>query len=227
MRIQTLSPVNKIPLETILSNQTHGTNIVEIITGKEDLSNCDGMWTRDLKFKLGIRTADCAPICFWDGERFGILHVGWRGLVGGICEKMLKLFEPNVGTLHCNVQKNIHAQPIHTGLNIFVGPILPRFEIQRDFCYEAIEGRFGKRFFNVDTQNLSVRPSSDSIQEYGVDISLQKKKQNRILFNFEVAIRSVLPMAEFDGRNTFMDSELASWRRDGDERRNVTVIGVD
>ena len=197
MNIKIFSPADRIPSDVILSNQTHGTNIVEIVTGEEDLSDCDGVWTRDPRFKLGIRTADCAPIAFWDGERFGIVHAGWRGLVGGICENMLEVFGVCV--------------------NVFVGPILPRFEIQRDFCYEAIERKFGGRYFYVGANNpLALRAFP---LEKGGQASVET-----IMFDFEGALREVLPMAVFDGRSTFDIPELASWRRDRDGRRNVMVV---
>ncbi len=179
MYVHTFPPDKKLLPDIILSHQVHGTRIGEIVTGNEDLFECDGIWTRNPMFKLGIRTADCAPICFWDEAKFGIVHVGWRGLCGGICEKMLDVFNDN----------NVY---------VFVGPMLSVFEIQRNFCYAMIKEKFDEQFF--------------------------EKKGDRILFDFEGAIRSVLPMAEFDGRNTFEDRELASWRRDGNEQRNITVI---
>ena len=204
-------PHEELSFEIILPNQTHGVNIVEIITGEEDLSDCDGVWTRDPRFRLGIRTADCAPIVFWDGDKFGIVHAGWRGLVGGICEQMLKIFNPSLDNLQDD-QTRVINEYVPMGLKVFVGPILPRFEIQRDFCYEAIRERFGERYFDVEAKNPSALSGS----------SLSKREQ--VWFDFEGVLRSVLPMAEFDGRSTFEDLYLASWRRDQNELRNVTVI---
>lgn len=117
----------------IIPIQTHSTHIIEIKTGKEDLQNCDGLFTSQKNnFSLGIRTADCAAICFSDNEKYGIIHVGWRGLVGGIIEKMLNNF----------------VNP-----KVFVSPILNEFEIQKDDCYEKINQKFGKRYFYVKTEN--------------------------------------------------------------------------
>ena len=187
MNIRTYGPATFALKDVLLPNQTHGTRIVEIVSGEEDLSACDGVWTRNHAFILGIKTADCASICFWDEERFGIVHAGWRGLVGGICEKMLTLFEE--GAVR--------------SLNVFVGPLLPRFEIQKDFCYEMIRSKFGERFF----------VPFDSVCGGG-----------RVSFDFKGALASVLPMGQFDSRSTFEDTGLASWRRDGGGGRNVTVI---
>lgn len=128
MKVETYPPNSKIPYNVILPKQCHGTKIVEVITGDEYLGECDGVWTKNKKLVLGVKTSDCAPICFSDKEKFGIIHVGWRGLVNGICENMLKTFDS-----------------IET--DIFVAPMLPEFEIKMDDCYEAISKKFGKEFF--------------------------------------------------------------------------------
>ncbi len=188
--IQTFFPTQKLPEDVVVPEQVHETRIVEIVTGTEDLSVCDGIWTRNPELSLGIRTADCAPIVFHDSEKFGILHAGWRGLCGGICEKMLKIFN--------SVDSPKLGESTNMELKIFVGPIFPRFEIQKDFCHVKISEKFGDRFF----------------EEQG----------EQVIFDFEGAIRSILPGAEFDGRSTFEQADLASWRRDEDERRNVTVV---
>lgn len=180
MKIKTYKPSEKLPKSIILPKQTHSTNILEIKAGEEDLSNCDGIWTRDLSKVLGIKTADCAPIAFWEEEKFGIVHAGWRGLCDGIIEKMLEIFDSP---------------------KVFVGPLLPKFQIQKDACYDKIVAKFGEEFLV-------------GIEEEGI-----------IVFDFKAAIQSIIPQAEFDERSTFHDLELASWRRDGDERRNVMVVG--
>ena len=40
-----------------------------------------------------IRTADCTPLFIWDdrGDTAGLIHVGWRGLAGGILANLLNL----------------------------------------------------------------------------------------------------------------------------------------
>ncbi len=180
MQIKTYKPKEKLPEDLILPQQVHGTKIVEIVTGEEDLPECDGVWTRDETKLLGIKTADCAPIAFWEEDKFGIVHAGWRGLCDGIIEKMLENFDDP---------------------NIFVGPLLPKFQIQKDFCYDKIVAKFGEEFLI-------------GIEEEGI-----------MIFDFKTAIQSIIPNAEFDARSTFNEFDLASWRRDQDERRNVMVVG--
>jgi copper oxidase (laccase) domain-containing protein len=185
MFAQTLLPHESLPPSVLLPEQVHGTRIVEIVTGKENLSACDGIFTSLPGVVLGIRTADCAPICFRSGEKIGIVHAGWRGLVDGIVEKMLK----NMGT---------PGSLLGADLEIHVGPLLPQFEIQRDHCFYKIQERFGDQFFR---------------EKYGMTF-----------FDFHSAIRSIIPTATFDPRSTYLTPELASWRRDRDMRRNITIV---
>ena len=177
--IKTFLPEEAVPSGIILPHQVHGSRIVEIVTGHENLESCDGIWTSDYHFMLGIQTADCAPIAAWDDARFGIFHVGWRGLVNGMCENILKNFP----------EKSSH---------FFIGPILPVFEIQRDFCFSEISKKFGERFFTFENE--------------------------KIFFHFQDALFSFFPHAECDERSTEDTANLASWRRDHNERRNITII---
>ncbi len=177
--IRTYGPREAVPADVVLPQQVHGIRIVEIVTGTEDVTACDGLWTRRRDVLLGVQTADCAPVALWDGSRVGIMHIGWRGLVAdGLC-RMLALFD----------------QP-----RLWIGPLLPAFEIQRDFCHEAVTSRFGHEF----------------IQE----------RDGSIVFNFRAALNAVAPMAAFDQRSTANTPALASWRRDRSPARNVTVIGM-
>jgi len=124
-----------IPGDMISPVQTHSANIIEIKTGKESLENCDGIFTSmENNYSLGIKTADCAAICFHDGEKYGIVHAGWRGLVNGIVEKMVYHFD----------------EP-----TIFVSPVLKEFEIQKDQCWEQIKHKFGTKFFKI-TENKQI-----------------------------------------------------------------------
>jgi copper oxidase (laccase) domain-containing protein len=116
----------------IFPQQTHSTNIKEVMTGEEDLLDCDGLFTRNPDLILGIKTADCAPVVFIGEEKFGIVHAGWRGLVNGILENMLDVFSDDC--LH----------------KIWVGPLHTSFEIQKDDCYAKIKEGFEEEFFDEE-----------------------------------------------------------------------------
>src|SRR6056300_1186964 len=53
---------------------------------------CDALVTSDNSLILGITTADCLPIIFYDSNNIvvGIAHAGWRGLVKGVIQNTIK-----------------------------------------------------------------------------------------------------------------------------------------
>lgn len=124
-----------VPEGIIIPRLLHSSNIVAIVSGNENIKDCDALITENHKISLGIKTADCAPICFSDGTKIGIAHIGWRGLCLGLIEKMLTQFD---------IEK----------LSVYIGPFLHSFEIQRDFCYEQIKQKFGERFIEQNDNKL-------------------------------------------------------------------------
>jgi hypothetical protein len=166
--------------KVIIPTQVHGSNFVEVISGNENPENCDALITSNKNFKLGVKTADCASVCVGDGQKIGIIHVGWRGLCNGLYEKVTNLFDKN-------------------NLEIYVGPFLHSFQIQKDYCYDAIIKKFGEKFIENSPKGMS--------------------------FDFQGAIKSILPKnAIFDERDTKSDLTLPSNRRDKTEGRLLTVI---
>lgn len=124
-----------VPGNIIIPKLSHGSNIVTIVTGDENVEDCDALVTENHSASLGIKTADCAPICFGDGKMIGIAHIGWRGLCLGLVEKMLTNFDAD-------------------NLSVYVAPFLHSFEIQKDFCYEQITQKFGERFIEQKADKL-------------------------------------------------------------------------
>lgn len=133
--IQVYTPQDPLPPGIILPHQTHSTNIVEVITGAENLESCDGIFTQQKGLALGIQTADCAAVALWDDRQYGVFHIGWRGLADGLVEKAVALFDP----------KSVCG---------FVAPLLPVFEISPPdtddptHCYERLAQRCGEVFFS-------------------------------------------------------------------------------
>lgn len=83
--------------DIITTEQIHGKRIVFLEDGQKLLiENADGLVT-DKPLNLGIRTADCLPIFFYDEDTqvVAAIHAGWQGLYMGIIKnaisKMKKL----------------------------------------------------------------------------------------------------------------------------------------
>ena len=166
--------------EIIMPEQVHGDNIVFVRDEKENLEGTDGVFTENKDMVLGIGTRDCAPICMTDGDRIGIVHVGWKGLVNGIFDKMASNFN---------------------GMNliVYVGPFLHSFEIQRDFCYWEINSKMGNKFFETREKKLffnfyealkSVLPKDTIWDDRNTkdDISLPSNRRGS-LENFTTAVK--------------------------------------
>jgi len=73
--------------------QRHGATVTRaqprgIVTPGTVYDHCDGLWSDEPGRAMLLLTADCMPIAIaradGPGPAVGILHAGWRGLLGGI-----------------------------------------------------------------------------------------------------------------------------------------------
>jgi polyphenol oxidase len=80
------------PQTATMAMQVHGARVVAaeprgIVTRGVAYERCDGIWSKRPRQAMILLTADCLPIvlCRTDGDpAVAVLHVGWRGLLGGI-----------------------------------------------------------------------------------------------------------------------------------------------
>ncbi|MFN4245559.1 MAG: polyphenol oxidase family protein [Brevinematia bacterium] len=97
--------------------QVHGVDVVFVENGKVVYKDTTEPFSYSLKGKfegdaiicvdrnirVGVRTADCAPIIFFGVNIVGVIHAGWRGLKSGIVENTINLavgrydFRPSEG----------------------------------------------------------------------------------------------------------------------------------
>ncbi len=78
----------------IFPEQVHGANVA-IITKKEYkniMGKADGLVTNLKDLYIGVKTADCLPILFYDPMKkiIGIAHAGWRGTLKNISREAVK-----------------------------------------------------------------------------------------------------------------------------------------
>jgi len=84
--------------------QIHSTNVL-FINSSGEFENCDGLITDNPNIILSLQTADCIPIFLYDmvtGLR-GLVHAGWRGVVGGIACNAIELMVKHQSTVN-NIQ---------------------------------------------------------------------------------------------------------------------------
>lgn len=112
-----------IPPDSLqLVKQVHG-NEIAYADGSGPLDpalEADGLMTDMRRVALGIQTADCIPVFFWDAVQKigGIAHAGWRGVKAGIASKMVRQFREDFDSRLSTIQ-------------VAFGPAI------RECCYEV------------------------------------------------------------------------------------------
>ena len=127
----------------IAPKQTHSAEIARLKNNIDtDKITADGAICESPGYCLTVRTADCIPLLFADHSAlFGAVHVGWRGLAGGILDELFLEVR----------EMGYFAEDI----NIYLGPSIGRccFEVGDDvaalFESEFVEERGGRLFVDL------------------------------------------------------------------------------
>jgi YfiH family protein len=83
--------------ELVTVHQIHSAEVVTV-TGPMPLDarpQADAMVTDQPNLLLGILTADCVPVLFYDAQAnvIGAAHAGWKGALGGVTDNVLTAME--------------------------------------------------------------------------------------------------------------------------------------
>lgn len=91
----------------VCSDQTHTVNIRKVnkddcgkgVVWPKDYQDVDGLVTNEPGIVLSTFYADCVPLYFVDTKKkvIGLAHSGWRGTVGRIGGRMIKLMQEEYG----------------------------------------------------------------------------------------------------------------------------------
>jgi polyphenol oxidase len=66
-------------------HQVHGPDVVVVgAPGEAAGAEADAAVTAVPGCPIAVRTADCAPLVLWGPGTLGVVHAGWRGLLGGV-----------------------------------------------------------------------------------------------------------------------------------------------
>lgn len=156
---QGLNSNNLIILKQIHGNDVavvNKSNIGPALTNTQ-IADADAMVTNDANLVLGIFTADCLPIFFYDEVSgvFGIAHAGRKGTVAGIAKNTVGSLRTNFGARSENI-------------NIAFGPCIHRCHYEQQLPQDeekinefrklfptAVEERDGKYYFDLIDANVS------------------------------------------------------------------------
>lgn len=128
------------------------------------------------------------------------------GVVTADCAPICLADEHKIAVLHAGwrgvckgiISKGLALFDTQT-VEVFVGPCIKQFEIKKDDCYDQLVSAFGKDFI-TDSEGV-------------------------LTYNFATLLKSLLPnQTVFDGRDTYIDMTLPSYRRDGTTNRLVTIV---
>jgi len=77
--------------EVASMEQSHSDIILEV--DKPGVYQADALITKQKKLMLVVKTADCMPVVITDGEKVGVVHIGWKGLENKIFHKTISKFD--------------------------------------------------------------------------------------------------------------------------------------
>ena len=140
---QKLQELDINPSHLLFLNQIHGNHVITIsnpqqIYGTQNLPKADGIVTNQKNIAIGIITADCVPVVFWDSSTniIGACHAGWRGAKSGIIHNTV------------SAMKSLGASEIRAS----IGPAIQQYsyEVSQDFLDDFLnENITNKKFFRV------------------------------------------------------------------------------
>jgi len=77
--------------EVASMEQSHSDVFLEV--DKPGVYKADALITKQKNLMLVVKTADCMPVLITDGEKVGVVHIGWKGLENKIFYKTISKFD--------------------------------------------------------------------------------------------------------------------------------------
>jgi polyphenol oxidase len=139
--------------------QVHGDRLIEIKeTNIKEAGEADGMVTREKNVFLGVLTADCVPMLFLARQQknVAVVHAGWRGTLGGIAGKTVKLFFENYGVLPSELE--VALGPAIDACCYAIGSDVARSLIEQwaELATSSIKIRDNKTYLHLRNLNQAI-----------------------------------------------------------------------
>ena len=108
-----------LPSEPKWIKQTHS-NICHRVEKSHSIIEADASYTEQKGVVCAILTADCLPIFVSNkqGSFVGVAHAGWRGIVGGVIESLLKATNVNGKDLAAHLGPAISVSAYQVGAEV-------------------------------------------------------------------------------------------------------------
>ncbi len=153
------------PNRVVSGGLVHGNTVAVVGDAQagEYLLNTDGLITNVPNLFLAVTVADCLPLFFFDPKThaIGIAHAGWRGIVGGMPEKVVSEMARAFGS---------HPKD----LVVVIGPHIQQHhyvvggDVAQAFDSRHVQNDYGNVFVDLGGEAKS-RLETSGVQEITVD----------------------------------------------------------
>lgn len=190
----------------VAPQQTHGTDGLIIQTPKDVVSykpyssDADFVVTNLSNVGIGVATADCLPIIFYDSSRhvIAVTHAGWQGSLNGVAVKTVQAMQKHFGT-KLEYLKVFFGPCAKVG-TYKVGPEFAQYVAQCPFKKEILVTKKDEFYFNLPLYNQRL---------------LEKMGINKAAFKLDYNIC------------TITNNSFCSHRRDGKKaQRQMTIAAL-
>ena len=186
----------------ILLNQMHSNKFYYLKKNPKKRLKGDGILTNYRQLALGILTADCTPILFYDPKKkiIGAAHVGWRGAYKRITKKIINFYLKNGSNL-----KDIY---------IVIGPCISQrnYEVKNDFKKKFVkQNSNNKKYFKSKANKIFF-----SLKDY---IAGQLKE-------FGIKNIEIIKKDTFNVKNNFFSARRSLKNKNNDYGRNISIIMI-
>jgi len=187
----------------ITLNQKHTNKVIYFdnkISVKNKLTG-DAFVTQVKNIGIGILTADCAPILFYDHKKkiIGCAHAGWKGALNGVIKNTVKKFNE----LNSN----------NNDLIAVVGPCINKknYEVKTDFF---------KKFISIDKNNESFFEKTSG-EKHIFDL---RGFINKEISNLNIKNVENIEMDTFSQKEFFYSYRRSLLNKEQDYGRCISVI---
>jgi len=186
----------------ILLNQMHSNKFYYLKKNPKKRLKGDGILTNYRQIALGILTADCAPILFYDPKKkiIGAAHAGWRSAYKRITKKIINFYLKNGSNL-----KDIY---------IVIGPCISQknYEVKNDFKKKFVkQNSNNKKYFKSKAKKIFF-----SLKDY---IAGQLKE-------FGIKNIEIIKKDTFNVKNNFFSARRSLKNKNNDYGRNISIIMI-
>ena len=123
-----------LPSEPLWINQTHSNICIDAELTKT-IVEADASYTSKVGVVCGILTADCLPVFVSkkDGSMVGLAHAGWRGLISGVIENLVRSFNSEGANLVVHLGPAISQNSFEVGEEVMSLYLSKNSNFERSF----------------------------------------------------------------------------------------------